>query len=72
MDDRKKKLLAAGVALIALGIARFAVLKGSGSSDGDTQANVAQFAKSIDATKSNSPSVPAERLALGRMGGKGK
>ena len=63
----KKTLLVAGVAVLAVSIAAFAILK-STAGEGDAQSNVADFARSIDQTKADTPSVPPERLALGRSG----
>jgi len=65
MSGSRKIALLVGVIVLALGVAAFGVLR---SSDGDAQANVAEFAKSIDHSKSDSPSVPPDRLALGHAG----
>jgi hypothetical protein len=62
--------LIAGVAVLAVALAVVMIIK-STASDGVNQSNIANFAKSIDNTKGNTPSVPPERLALGRTGGKG-
>ena len=63
----KKTWLMVGVAALAVVIAGVVVFK-STASEGNVQSNVADFAKSIDQTKANTPSVPPERLALGRSG----
>jgi hypothetical protein len=65
MSGPRKLALLVGVIVIALGIAAFGMLR---SSDGDPSANVTEFAKSIDHTKSDTPSVPPDRLALGHSG----
>lgn len=64
----KKTWILIGVAAVAVCLAAFAAKK-SFLSDGDTQSSVSEFAKSIDQTKANTPSVPQEQLALGRSGG---
>jgi hypothetical protein len=63
----KKTWLMAGVAALAVVVAIVVALK-STASEGNVQSNVADFAKSIDQTKADTPSVPPERLALGRSG----
>lgn len=62
----KKTWLAIGLAVVAVAVCAFSFMKGG--SEGNVQSNVAEFAKSIDQTKSDTPSVPPERLALGRSG----
>jgi hypothetical protein len=68
MTNRNRLPLAIGAAAAALAVAGFVVWRSSQSSDGDTQSNVAQFAKSIDGNKRDTPSVPPERLKLGVSG----
>ena len=65
MSQPQKIGLLVCLIVVALGIAVFGMLHSSG---GDAQASVAEFAKSIDHTKGDSPSVPADRLALGHSG----
>lgn len=65
MSQGKKIAALLGLIVVALGALAFVLLR---SGDGDANSNVADFAKSIDHTKSGSPSVPPERLQLGRSG----
>jgi hypothetical protein len=62
----KKTWLVVGAAVLAVAICAFSLMNSVGSED--VQSNVTEFAKSIDNTKANTPSVPPERLALGRSG----
>lgn len=65
MSQVQKIGLLVGVIVVALGLAVFGMLHSSGD---DAQASVAEFAKSIDHTRSGTPSVPPDRLALGHAG----
>ena len=65
MSQGQKIGLLIGVIVVALGVAVFGMLRSSG---GDAQASVTEFARSIDHTKSDTPSVPPDRLALGHAG----
>ena len=63
-------LVLGGIALLAVVLAVVMIVRSTASNSVD-QSNISQFAKSIDNTKGDTPSVPPERLALGRTGGKG-
>jgi hypothetical protein len=63
----KKTWAMLGIALVAVAIGAVSIFK-STASEGNVQANVADIAKQLDNTKGNTPSVPPERLALGRSG----
>lgn len=65
MNDKRKLFLLGGLVAVALALAAFSLFR---AGDGDASANVADFAKSIDNTKGDTPSVPPERLALGVSG----
>ncbi len=64
--NKKTWALIAVVAVLVLVAA--VVAKKSLTPGGDTQSNVADFAKSINHTNDNTPSVPPEELAKGRTG----
>ncbi len=66
-DKRTVMLLVAVGALIVLAVV--VIAKTSTGSDAVSQSNITDFAKKIDNTKSNSPSVPASEIARG-FGGK--
>jgi len=65
----KKNWIVVGVVVVVVLIAGFVISKTlGGESQGETQSNVADFAKSIDHTKADTPSVSPEQLSLGRSG----
>jgi len=57
-----------GGVVLLVAIAAALLFKGDGEGGGVNQAEIASFAKSIDHTKSATPSVPEERLRLGVSG----
>lgn len=63
-----KKILLVVVAVVVLAVAVSLALRGSSDSGPVDQAEISNFAKSIDHTKSDTPSVPQERLNRGRTG----
>jgi len=64
----KKKALIIFVAVAVLVAAVGLALRGGSDSGAVDQAEISNFAKSIDHTKSDSPSVPKERLDRGITG----
>jgi hypothetical protein len=67
MNDPKKKLmLTVGLVLICVAAAGFAIKSATG---GDVQSNVSDIAKGMDHTKSGSPSISPEQMALRISGG---
>lgn len=67
-----KKLFIGGATIVVLLLVALLVYRSFGASEGNPQANVADFAKTIDHTNSSTPSVPPERLKLGVSGARGK
>jgi|GEM_PF-2963833 len=65
----RKTWIAVGLVAVVL-LCGAIVFKTTAGSSGQDQSNVADFAKSIDHTKANTPSVSPEKLKLGFAGGK--